>query len=133
MSTKQISCRIPLELYRQLKMYVAQKGISSQELVIRLLTREMNPESELDHEIDGMLVTAKQKFAEADSLTLHLERAKFLGVGGAVSQLLQKLANVSPNERQVVGPRVNQLVNALEKAYLERLHVLGPPRATDGV
>ena len=64
-----------------------------------------------------------QKEAEADSVRLSdaalLEqfRIKYLGRKGAIPEILERLKELSPEQKREVGKRANQLKAKLEQAY----------------
>ena len=58
--------------------------------------------------------------AAADLQALEAERVATLGKQGAVTQLLKTLGGMSPDERQVQGPRIHMLRGAVTEAIAAR-------------
>ncbi|RJP31967.1 MAG: phenylalanine--tRNA ligase subunit alpha [Candidatus Omnitrophota bacterium] len=77
-------------------------------------------------DIRTQLETARQKgileFEQTDSpQTLYEKRTKYLGKKGEVKAVLRGLGALSPEERPQIGQLANEVADALEAAYQNRL------------
>ena len=69
----------------------------------------------MKEKLQGILQTAKEQLAAAkDSRALDEARVKFLGKKGELTALLKGMGKLSPEERPVVGQKVNALRSEIE-------------------
>ncbi|MXS80757.1 MULTISPECIES: phenylalanine--tRNA ligase subunit alpha [Nitrosomonas] len=75
--------------------------------------------------LEDLVSTAIKLFDQAESVVdLEQIKARYLGKAGEVTLLLKKLRELTPEERPVMGERINQAKKLLEDALTERRNVI---------
>ncbi len=71
--------------------------------------------------LDQLIAQAKAAFAAADQpAALENEKARFLGKGGSITELLKGLAKLAPEEKRAQGARINATKEAIEALLAAR-------------
>lgn len=77
------------------------------------------------HELEKILSEALNQFAVTENaVELEQVKARFLGKDGHVTALLKGLGKLSSEERPVVGARINQIKQSIEKALQQKREAL---------
>lgn len=77
------------------------------------------------HELEKILSEALNQFAVTENaVELEQVKARFLGKDGHVTALLKGLGKLSSQERPVVGARINQIKQSIEKALQQKREAL---------
>lgn len=71
-------------------------------------------------EIETLTATYLARIAQADDAALEAVRVEALGKQGRVSLMMKQLGQMSPDERQDMGPRLNSLRDTLQGAIAAR-------------
>ena len=71
--------------------------------------------------IDQLIAQARSAFAAVDQpAALENEKARFLGKGGSITELLKGLARLAPEDKRAQGARINSAKEAIEALLTER-------------
>jgi phenylalanyl-tRNA synthetase alpha chain len=71
--------------------------------------------------IDLLIAQARSAFAAVDQpAALENEKARFLGKGGSITELLKGLARLAPEDKRAQGARINSAKEAIEALLTER-------------
>jgi phenylalanyl-tRNA synthetase alpha chain len=71
--------------------------------------------------LDQLIAQAKAAFAAADQpAALENEKARYLGKGGSITELLKGLAKLTPEEKRAQGARINVTKEAIEALLAAR-------------
>jgi phenylalanyl-tRNA synthetase alpha chain len=71
--------------------------------------------------LEQLIDEARAAFAAVDQpAALENEKARFLGKGGSVTELLKGLGKLAPEERRVQGARINAAKESIERLLAER-------------
>lgn len=75
--------------------------------------------------LEDLVSTAIKLFDQAESVVdLEQIKARYLGKAGEITLLLKKLKELTPEERPVMGERINQAKKLLEDALTERRNAI---------
>jgi phenylalanyl-tRNA synthetase alpha chain len=71
--------------------------------------------------LDTLIAEARAAFAAASQpAALENEKARFLGKGGSVTELLKQLGKLDPDQRRVQGARINAAKESIELLLAQR-------------
>ncbi|HEX7156717.1 MAG TPA: phenylalanine--tRNA ligase subunit alpha [Burkholderiaceae bacterium] len=71
--------------------------------------------------LDTLIADARAAFAAASQpAALENEKARFLGKGGSITELLKQLGRLDPDERRVQGARINAAKESIERLLAQR-------------
>jgi phenylalanyl-tRNA synthetase alpha chain len=90
----------------------------------------------LDQRIDEVRASAMREIGEAtDREVLDLARVRYLARKGLVASLFDQISTLPPDGRPSAGKKLNELRQAIQAAFDDRLAALGTPQAaaTTGV
>lgn len=75
--------------------------------------------------LEDLVSTAIKLFNQTESVVdLEQIKARYLGKAGEITLLLKNLRELAPEERPVIGERINQAKRLLEDALVERRNVI---------
>lgn len=75
--------------------------------------------------LEDLVSTAIKLFYQAENaVDLEQIKARYLGKAGEITLLLKNLGKLAPEERPVMGERINQAKKLLEDALIERRNVI---------
>lgn len=75
--------------------------------------------------LEDLVSTAIKLFNETESVVdLEQIKARYLGKAGEITLLLKNIRELAPEERPVMGERINQAKKLLENAWVERRNII---------